>query len=641
MTRRLCWRQQSRILETRGTTRLVVVFIALIMGQYLSIWIISEPGTTGSGTSAIVAAEHPLADSKSQEIQRSVSPTASSGSMGPQNNEGSSSSSSSSSHATNTAATLYSSLTTVLSSQQQQPTVSLPTLGLYDPALHPVFPSNPPPLSTQQPRMLSVGLVSVNPLQGEAFHYLYDGVVQSDYMTLVGLVSFYGGGLSIDQNRDNMNTTTKTATNKAGGGQWMHPTNLTVHDADLWLVDGSVARLDRPLWRDLLRGGSQSSSSPARRPFQVLVVDFSDRFTFQLRHYRRLGLLVPPPNSSNDMGSISNHNNISFEKPTLKHVRLAVRSIVEGRQYDPKERTIQLGRIDIDLQRFTPGSLFSSGSGNNKDDTMVVPLPVLHFPYAVRSDIVVTLLKECCCNIRTKTNVELSPPDALYYDGQRRLEEHVFQTTPRTVDVLHLWQVTSKRGQSQLRNSVSLLVQSWNGTRLPLHQATSSNHSDVSRDSINNRSKGQGNGTPHNNSTTTPLRRTIRTSTDEQGLRKEVGRSLVDPKYVRAMMSAKIVIVAQRDGWEDHYRLFETLACGPLVISDRMLAPPKGLVHGQSILFFESLQELTALVSYYLVHEEERQEIAHQGWRVAMGQHRSWHRLEEVVFGRPLTRVFS
>ena len=117
------------------------------------------------------------------------------------------------------------------------------------------------------------------------------------------------------------------------------------------------------------------------------------------------------------------------------------------------------------------------------------------------------------------------------------------------------------------------------------------------------------------------------------------GRNAVEELYEQAMISSKIVIVTQKDGWEDHYRLFEALVCGPLVITDAMLAPPKGLVHGETLLFFHSLNELQDLVLYYLTHEEERRVLAQKGYEVAMGRHRSWHRMEELLFGQALTNV--
>jgi Glycosyl transferases group 1 len=89
--------------------------------------------------------------------------------------------------------------------------------------------------------------------------------------------------------------------------------------------------------------------------------------------------------------------------------------------------------------------------------------------------------------------------------------------------------------------------------------------------------------------------------------------------------------------WEDHYRLFEALISGAMVMTDRMLSLPEGLQNGTSIVEFSSQQELGALIDYYLRHPEERVEIGGQGRLVAMSRHRSWHRMEEIIFGQRLT----
>jgi Glycosyl transferases group 1 len=83
--------------------------------------------------------------------------------------------------------------------------------------------------------------------------------------------------------------------------------------------------------------------------------------------------------------------------------------------------------------------------------------------------------------------------------------------------------------------------------------------------------------------------------------------------------------------------LFEALISGALVITDRMLSLPEGLKNGTSIVEFSSLQELGPLIDYYLRHPEERFEIGRQGRLVAMSRHRSWHRMEEIIFGQRLT----
>jgi Glycosyl transferases group 1 len=115
------------------------------------------------------------------------------------------------------------------------------------------------------------------------------------------------------------------------------------------------------------------------------------------------------------------------------------------------------------------------------------------------------------------------------------------------------------------------------------------------------------------------------------------GRRGVSTSYIDAILRTKILVVTQRDQWEDHYRLFEALAAGPLVMTDRMLALPTGLANGTSIIEFSSPQELRSLIQYYATHKAERLAIAAEGRRVAMSRHRSWHRMEEIIFGRPLS----
>ena len=91
-------------------------------------------------------------------------------------------------------------------------------------------------------------------------------------------------------------------------------------------------------------------------------------------------------------------------------------------------------------------------------------------------------------------------------------------------------------------------------------------------------------------------------------------------------------------GVVDHYRLFEALAAGPLVVADLMLAPPKGLVDRENIVFFRTVEELPQIWEYYLTHEQERIAIANRGWELSYTRHRAWHRMEELLFGQPLTK---
>lgn len=121
------------------------------------------------------------------------------------------------------------------------------------------------------------------------------------------------------------------------------------------------------------------------------------------------------------------------------------------------------------------------------------------------------------------------------------------------------------------------------------------------------------------------------------GNKAETGRRQVQSAYIDTMLDSKITVVTQRDGWEDHYRLFEALITGTMVITDKMLSLPGGYKNGTNIIECTSVDDLRSKVLYYLAHSDERIEIARQGRWLAMSRHRSWHRMEEIVFGVPLT----
>jgi len=122
------------------------------------------------------------------------------------------------------------------------------------------------------------------------------------------------------------------------------------------------------------------------------------------------------------------------------------------------------------------------------------------------------------------------------------------------------------------------------------------------------------------------------------GLAIRHGRNSVKMVYVKKMLKSKIVVVTQRDQWEDHYRLFEALTSGAMVLMDRMLSQPVGLEDGKSVVEFSSEAELRTKIRHYLDHPDERLAIAREGRRVAMSRHRSWHRIEEIIFGETLSR---
>ena len=135
--------------------------------------------------------------------------------------------------------------------------------------------------------------------------------------------------------------------------------------------------------------------------------------------------------------------------------------------------------------------------------------------------------------------------------------------------------------------------------------------------------------------------RKIHTMVNVVGEMEEMEKNVSRIEYVQQLLGTKIVVLAQRDEWEGHHHLLEALASGAMVISDKALAMPNGLHDRKSIVIYDSAHSLKDAIMYYLnpKNDEERTSIARRGWEIAMGQHRSWHRVEEIIFGKALTQV--
>ena len=108
---------------------------------------------------------------------------------------------------------------------------------------------------------------------------------------------------------------------------------------------------------------------------------------------------------------------------------------------------------------------------------------------------------------------------------------------------------------------------------------------------------------------------------------------LSPPRSEYGLTNHKIVVVAQRDRWEGHYRLMEALSGGALVMSDPMHPFPYLILDGENIVVYSSLDDLKEKIRYYIRNERERLEIAARGHHVAMNHHRSWHVMERIVLG--------
>jgi len=106
--------------------------------------------------------------------------------------------------------------------------------------------------------------------------------------------------------------------------------------------------------------------------------------------------------------------------------------------------------------------------------------------------------------------------------------------------------------------------------------------------------------------------------------------------YFRLLKRSRIVVTCNPDKWEGDHRTWEAFANGALVFIDRMWTPlTHPLVDGKHCIFYDlsdtGLQELRAVILYYLKNTAEAEVIAREGHEFTMKYHRSSNRIDEIL----------
>lgn len=120
--------------------------------------------------------------------------------------------------------------------------------------------------------------------------------------------------------------------------------------------------------------------------------------------------------------------------------------------------------------------------------------------------------------------------------------------------------------------------------------------------------------------------------------------NFIDEKYIKGQFipneelykyysSCKILL---NDHWEDmrdmdfpSNRLFDALACGTFVISDKI--PSAETLFEGSIITYENAQDLNEKIGYYLTHDDERQAIAEKGKKIVLKNHTFENRVDNII----------
>lgn len=278
-------------------------------------------------------------------------------------------------------------------------------------------------------------------------------------------------------------------------------------------------------------------------------------------------------------GFLKNHYpDMAPEKFEQGHIRFAIRCIVKGRLF----RVNKMDYVNL-------GTLVSPDYHDMLSTKQGLPF---HAPFGVRTDFANSIQDLIPSLVANQTVTKVNPSSIPY---------HPAYVMDRPLDVTHLWEILLPSKNNDLRNLVTEKVQGMASLQHPMEK------------------------------------RKIVVDTSIQGDRAHKGRWGVSDAYATTLLQSKIVVVTQRDQWEDHFRLFEATASGAMVLMDVMLSLPHSLQDGASVVFFHSLEDLQEKAMYYLAHEEERIEIARKGWEISMREHRSWHRMEEMLFGKGVT----
>jgi len=85
---------------------------------------------------------------------------------------------------------------------------------------------------------------------------------------------------------------------------------------------------------------------------------------------------------------------------------------------------------------------------------------------------------------------------------------------------------------------------------------------------------------------------------------------------------------------EINMRIFETLSCGSLLITDK-LNKETGLEelfqNNKHLVLYDSENDLLEKINYYLIHNSEREEIANSGYKEVLAKHTYEHRAKEML----------
>ena len=118
--------------------------------------------------------------------------------------------------------------------------------------------------------------------------------------------------------------------------------------------------------------------------------------------------------------------------------------------------------------------------------------------------------------------------------------------------------------------------------------------------------------------------------------RKAVDVKMNYDQWVKIYNASKIIIVihyqdSQIPCHQASPKLFEAMACGCFVLTDRQKDVENLFKDKEHVVFFDNAADLKQKVQYYLNHAEERERIAQNGYREVLAHHKYQDRIQEML----------
>ena len=115
---------------------------------------------------------------------------------------------------------------------------------------------------------------------------------------------------------------------------------------------------------------------------------------------------------------------------------------------------------------------------------------------------------------------------------------------------------------------------------------------------------------------------------------KFIKGQFIDNKELHKYYSSCKILL--NDHWEDmremdfpSNRLFDALACGTFVISDKI--PSAETLFEGTVITYDDVDDLNKKLEYYLAHDEEREKIAERGKELVLNNHTFDNRVETII----------